>query len=186
MKLFKLLFLVVILLVGCGEEMQTLPKNSSDLQLENGVLFYKAEPFEGILFEKYEDRSFKKQISYTNGRKNGIEEWWHKNGQLSQKRYYSKGIKVKKHQGWWEDGRPKFEYHFNEEGAYHGKRKEWYRNGQIVRDFNYFDGKEVGKQRMWTDAGKIRANYEVKDGERYGLIGLKKCYTVTINENELQ
>ena len=90
------------------------------------------------------------------------------------------------HLGWWEDGTPKFEYHFNTKGAYEGKRKEWYKNGQLVRDFNYVSGKEVGSQRMWAKNGKIRANYEVKNGERFGLIGLKKCYTVNANSNVLQ
>lgn len=186
MKFLKTLFILYFLLVGCERNVQMLSKNAQGLLLENGVLFYKTKRFKGIVFEKYEDGSFKKQINYDNGRKDGQEEWWYGNGQLSQKRYYSEGVKVGKHKGWWEDGGPKFVYRFNKEGAYHGKRKEWSRNGQMVRDFNYVDGKEVGKQRMWTDAGKIRANYVVKDGERFGLIGLKKCYTVTIDENELQ
>ena len=39
---------------------------------------------------------------------------------------------------------------------------------------------------MWKDDGTIKANYEVVNGERFGLIGLKKCYTVTVNEDEVK
>ncbi len=186
MNAFKTLVALFVFLVGCRQEIQMIAKNDPGFQLENGVLFYKSQRFNGVLFEKYEDGSFKKQIPYENGRKDGREQWWYGNGQLSQRRYYEDGVKVGNHQGWWEDGSAKFEYSFNSTGAYHGKRKEWYRNGQMVRDFNYLNGKEIGKQQMWTDAGKIRANYVVKDGERFGLIGLKKCYTVTVDKTELQ
>ena len=45
--------------------------------------------------------------------------------------------------------------------------------------FNYINGKEAGKQLLLKSNGNIKANYEVVNGERFGLIGLKKCYTVT-------
>ena len=34
--------------------------------------------------------------------------------------------------------------------------------------------------------GAIKANYIVVNEERYGLIGLKKCYSVTSDKNEIQ
>jgi antitoxin component YwqK of YwqJK toxin-antitoxin module len=53
-------------------------------------------------------------------------------------------------------------------------------------DFNYKNGKETGSQRLWKPDGSIKANYEVVNGERFGLIGLKKCYTVTVDKNEIK
>ena len=79
-----------------------------------------------------------------------------------------------------------FEYHFNKKGEFHGIVKEWYKSGQIFRDFNYFAGKELGRQRMWKYDGTIKANYEVVNRDRFGLIGLKKCYTVTVNKDEIE
>ena len=35
---------------------------------------------------------------------------------------------------------------------------------------------------LWDLNGNIKANYEVINGERYGLIGLKKCFTVFDNK----
>lgn len=183
--------LVFILCLGfsflsCEGEGLVVDKTSAELELENGVLHHKNVPFNGTLVSKYDEASNKMQLQYVNGRKDGVEKKWHYNGELAQERFYSKGIKIENHSGWWEDGTKKFEYHFNEKGEYHGSRKEWYANGQLVRDFNYSNGKEIGSQRMWADNGKIRANYEVKNGERFGLIGLKKCYTVNTDSNELQ
>ena len=36
-------------------------------------------------------------------------------------------------------------------------------------------GYEEGSQKAWWQNGVIRANYVVKNGRRYGLIGLKLC-----------
>jgi antitoxin component YwqK of YwqJK toxin-antitoxin module len=186
MRFLVLLIGLVSMLVSCEGEALVVDKLSTDFTLVNGVLYYQNNPFEGLLVSTYTDGSFKMKLQYVEGRKDGYEKQWHPNGELSQSRWYSQGIKVNNHLGWWQDGTPKFEYHFNIKGEYEGSRKEWYQNGQLVRDFNYTSGKEIGSQRMWTDSGKIRANYEVRNGERFGLIGLKKCYTVKTDSNELQ
>ena len=39
---------------------------------------------------------------------------------------------------------------------------------------------------MWKYDGTIQANYEVVNRDRFGLIGLKKCYTVTVNKDEIE
>jgi hypothetical protein len=36
----------------------------------------------------------------------------------------------------------------------------------------------VGQQRMWWPDGTLRANYVVRDGRRYGLLGAKGCVSV--------
>jgi len=172
--------------LSCEREALVVDKTSSELELINGTLYYQKNLFKGLLVSKYDDASFKMKLQYVAGRKDGLEQQWHPDGLLSQRRAYSQGIKIGNHLGWWEGGVQKFDYQYNEKGEYDGSRKEWYKNGQLVRDFNYSNGKELGSQRMWTDSGKIRANYEVKNGERFGLIGLKKCYTVNTDSNELQ
>ncbi len=184
---FLVLFIVLVsMLVSCKGKYLVVDKSNTELTVVNGVLYYQNNPFEGLLVSTYANTSFKMKLQYVAGRKDGYEKQWYPNGKPSQSRWYSQGIKINNHLGWWKDGTPKFEYHFNTKGEYEGSRKEWYPNGQLVRDFNYASGKEIGSQRMWTDGGKIRANYEVRNGERFGLIGLKKCYTVKTHSNELQ
>nr|WP_299383421.1 hypothetical protein [Allomuricauda sp.] len=171
---------------SCEQETWVVDDTNPELKLINGVLHYKNTPFWGTLISTYDDGSLKMELQYRDGRKHGFEKRWHPQGQLAQRRQYAHGIKIGNHKGWWEDGSKKFDYQFNDHGAYHGNRKEWYRNGQQLLDFNYLNGKEAGKQRMWTDNGKIRANYEVRNGERFGLLGIKKCYTVNTDANVLR
>ena len=157
-----------------------------DLKLDNGVLFYKEVSFSGVLVEYYDAEKLKSRIEYFEGKKHGSEKQWYVNGNELIERFYKAGFKTGVHKSWREDGTQKFEYHFNEKGEFHGIVKEWYKNAQIFRDFNYVFGKEVGLQRMWKNDGTIKANYEVVNGERFGLIGLKKCYTVTVHEDDLK
>ncbi|CAZ97394.1 hypothetical protein Q4603_20625 [Zobellia galactanivorans] len=186
MRVQAILFCLYFCLFSCSREDLVVDKASAELELVNGVLYYQGKPFNGLLVSKYDASTFKMKSEYVEGRKQGYEKQWYPNGQLSQSRMYSEGIKTGKHLAWWEDGTPKFIYRFNEKGEYDGNRKEWYRNGNLILDFNYSNGKEAGSQRMWTDNGKIRANYTVKNGDRFGLIGLKKCYNVNADLNELQ
>ena len=77
-------------------------------------------------------------------------------------------------QAWWSNGKQKFIYHFAD-GLFAGELKEWNVEGQINKQFNYLAGQEEGSQKMWWDNGTIRANYVIKSGKKYGLIGLKLC-----------
>lgn len=166
--------------------LKTVDAFDENLKLDNGVLFYNKVPFEGLLVSYYEPEKLKSKIEYVGGKKHGFENQWYKNGEKLIERFYKAGFKTGTHKSWWEDGMLKFEYHFNEKGEFHGIVKEWYKNAQVFSDFNYVNGKEVGSQRMWKNNGTIKANYEVVNGERFGLIGLKKCYTVTVNENDIK
>ncbi|OEK07597.1 hypothetical protein A8C32_17525 [Flavivirga aquatica] len=184
----KYLALFICLFYSCNSaerSRKTLDVLDSNLRLENGVLFYKKTPFNGELVAKYENEKLKSKIEYLGGRKHGYEKQWYDDGTKFMERYYSKGFKTGTHKAWWHNGILKFEYHFNNKGEYHGSVKEWYKTGQLFRKFNYKKGKEVGSQRLWKIDGAIKANYEVVNGERYGLIGLKKCYKVTVNSDDI-
>lgn len=149
-------------------------------------MFYNESPFEGQLVAKYVSGTVKSKIDYVDGKRHGCETQWYKNGAKLLERFYIKGFKTGVHRSWWESGHLKFEYHFNDKGEFHGLVKEWYKSEQIFRDFNYNQGKESGSQRLWKPDGTIKANYEVVNGERFGLIGLKKCYMVTVNKDDIE
>lgn len=165
---------------------QIVDASDENLNLENGILFYNEIAFKGQLRTYYQTDILKSKIEYKDGKKHGSENQCYNNGDKQTERFYKEGFKTGIHKSWWADGKQKFEYHFNEKGEFHGLVKEWYKNGQLFRDFNYVNGKEVGSQRMWKNDGTIKANYEVVNGERFGLIGLKKCYTVTLDSDEVK
>ncbi len=117
--------------------------------------------------------------SYYKGIEEGIHKKWYSNKQIAEIRFYHLGKKMGKHIGFWENGNPKFEFYFTN-GEHQGIAKEWYNNGKPYRTFHYEKGYEEGSQKMWWENGTIRANYVVKNGRRYGLIGLKLC----MNQND--
>lgn len=163
---------------------QLVLSQDENLKLVNGVLNYNDTPFSGALVSYFNETNLKSKIQYRNGRKDGFEKRWNNNDVLIEERFYIKGNKSGIHKGWWGYNNPKFEYVFNNRGMYNGNVKEWYENGQLYRSFNYEEGKEVGSQRLWKIDGTIKANYEVVNGERFGLIGLKKCFQVTVGVDE--
>ncbi|MDO5969710.1 hypothetical protein Q4Q35_07810 [Flavivirga aquimarina] len=186
-KLIYIIFFTGVL-YACNtvKHKQIIEASDSNLKLNNGVLLYKGLPFTGNLQAYYVDKILKYDIEYVDGKKEGYEKYWFRNGSKSIERYYTKGHKSGVHKAWWNDTVLRFEYHFNNKGEYHGIVKEWYKTGQLFKMFNYLNGKEVGSQRLWKIDGTIKANYEVVNGERFGLIGLKKCYTVTTNSDEIR
>lgn len=173
---------------SCGpdREIYVIDAQHHELLLNNGVLMYKEQPFNGILEDYYSNGLKKVEVMYDDGRKHGVETQWYFDGAIAARRHYFEGKKSGLHKGFWENGNNKFIYQFNNMGAYDGNIKEWYRSGEIMRDFNYVNGKENGSQKMWMQNGSIRANYEVVNGERFGLIGLKKCYQVTTGSDEIK
>jgi antitoxin component YwqK of YwqJK toxin-antitoxin module len=95
-------------------------------------------------------------------------------GALMEMRNYHAGRKTGIHKGWWENGKMKFLYHFKND-MYHGAVQEWTEEGRPFRFFNYYEGQEEGLQRQWWPDGAVRANYVVRDGEQFGIIGRKIC-----------
>lgn len=159
-------------------------EENKQLQISNGILYYNDAPFKGLITSFDEINQTKNKTNYLHGLKDGEQRKLFMNDSVAEIRFYKEGIKVGIHKSWWENGQQKFEYPFNKKGAYDGAIKEWYRNGQLVKAFNYVNGKEDGSQKMWLSNGNIRANYTVINDERFGLIGLKKCYSVKINDEK--
>ena len=146
---------------------------------KRGVQFlYNDKPFSGFLMEYGKEGQVLVKSGYLNGTLNGPSIRFYEDGSLQEKRFYADNKKEGIHKAWWPNGNQKFEYHFLN-GLHEGVLNEWYANGQPLRQFNYVAGKESGPQKMWEIDGRVRANYVVRDGHIYGLIGLKNCKSVS-------
>ena len=157
-------------------------EKDSELHMQNGVLYHQKSKFTGILKSFDPVNLTNNTVGYLHGRKEGEERKLFQNNELAELRFYRGGVKIGTHKSWRANRQQKFEYSYNNSGMYHGVVKEWYPDGQLLKEFHYFDGKEVGTQKMWASNGDIKANYTVVGGERFGLIGLKKCYPVAIKD----
>ena len=153
-------------------------KTDTRLQRAGGLLYYAGIPFSGHLLARYENDAIKSTTPYDQGKAYGLAQGWYPDGAKKFVRWYQRGKKEGTHVGWWDNGATQFVYHF-QNGLHEGNAKEWYPNGLRYRDFNYASGKESGAQQMWYQDGTLRANYVVKDGRRYGLIGSKPCASKT-------
>ena len=187
-KVYKYSFLILFCtFFSCSNEAELeVLASDKNLNLQNGILSYNDSPFRGTIVSYHEAGNLKYSAEYLDGQKHGQERKWYSNESLAEERFYTNGRKSGIHIAFWPNGNKKFVYHFNTIGEYNGNVKEWFKTGELMRDFNYISGKESGSQRMWNVDKSIRANYEVVNGERFGLIGLKKCYQVTVGSNEIK
>ena len=153
--------------------------NEKQLKIKQDTILYNDKLFTGIVFSLYPNKDTASIQSYFNGVEEGFQKKWYLNHQLQEERFYINGKKEGVHKGWWPDGKQKFIFElYNNE--YNGEFKEWYSSGLLAKQFHYKNGQEEGSQKLWWDNGSVRANYVIKNGKKYGLIGLKLC----INPND--
>jgi antitoxin component YwqK of YwqJK toxin-antitoxin module len=181
-----LLTLFASIMFGCNNEQESatanvpyvyVQSNNALLHQHEGRLYYNGKPFSGYSIETFENGDTARITPYINGKEEGWAKAFYTNKQIAEERFYVHGKKEGIHKGWWPNAKPKFEYHFlNDE--HQGELKEWFSNGRLSRVFHYSKGYENGSQKMWWENGDIRANYFVKNGERYGLIGQKLCRNI--------
>ncbi|KPM47100.1 hypothetical protein AFM12_17610 [Jiulongibacter sediminis] len=154
----------------------------SRLKKEKGILHLNQRAFSGYLVTYLNDGQLISKTGYLNGKLEGVSQKWAAEGQLTEERYYHQNQRTGRHVGYFENGQKRFEYDFNR-GLPIGTHKEWLEDGQLYSISNYnSDGQPEGEQKLYFPSGKTRANYVVKNGRRYGLLGAKGC----MGENERQ
>lgn len=151
----------------------------SDPQIKSihDSVYYKQIPFSGMLIELSKTDTLM-QVTYLNGIKDGYAKRWHSNKLLAEERLFRQGKKEGIHKGWWPNGNPQFEFAISND-EYQNEFKEWNEAGSLIKFFHYKNGHEEGSQQLWYNDGKVRANYVIKDGRRFGLLGTKNCVNVS-------
>jgi len=194
---FSLLFIIV----SCNNAVEkkenkpepkiakTIPANyindgDSSFARRQDTVFYQGNYFTGYRFSLYANGDSEFIKGYFNGVEEGFQKKWYPGKQLAEERFYINGKKEGIHRGWWPGGKPKFLFTVvNDE--YEGEFMEWNSPGLLCKKFHYANGQEEGSERLWWDNGTVRANYVVRNGKKYGLIGLKICnnpYDSVINK----
>lgn len=183
-------YIVLLLLAvsGCNKKKEIIPElriakivpgkyiNAADSGFVNqqDTVYYQNKYFTGYRFLLYHPGDTAFVQSYFNGVEESYQRKWYANRQIAEERFYINGKKEGIHKGWWPDGKEKFVFEaINNE--YEGEFKEWYASGVLAKQFHYVNGQEEGSERLWGDNGTVRANYVIRNGKKYGLIGLKTC-----------
>ncbi len=156
-----------------------LDKNDLRLRVENGLLLWDNSPFSGTLYSLDQNNVDTLSLSsYRSGWEHGEWKQFYEGGQLKERRFFNNGLKACEYVAWWPNGKKQLHYIF-ENGEYESTCREWNNEGTLIKLANYKKGYEEGLQQLWYDNGKVRANYVIKDGRRYGLLGTKNCINVS-------
>ncbi|CAN5332074.1 hypothetical protein BH09BAC2_BH09BAC2_07760 [soil metagenome] len=183
--LLPIKFIILIFFCSCNaavKETSALPMaNSVHAQItnSNGIILSKGKPFTGVLFTLYPETSDTAAIQqFENGKEDGEWRKYYPDRSIKEIREFLNGYKTGMCRAWWPNGKKMFESRFlNDE--YEGAYLEWNMNGLLIKKMNYIAGHEEGNQQWWYDNGKIKANYIIKNGRRFGLLGTKNCVNVS-------
>ena len=83
----------------------------SFLQIHQDTVFFQDKKFSGTIFNLYPNGDTSMLAHYFNGLEQGDFKKWYPNKQLAESRSFEAGKKMGKHIGFWEDGKPKFEFY---------------------------------------------------------------------------
>jgi len=72
---------------------------------DDGLMMYESVPFSGVSVSHYPDGQLESKNSYSNGKQDGIHEWYDNNGQLRSKTSYSNGKLDGIHEWYHRDGK---------------------------------------------------------------------------------
>lgn len=111
---------------------------------------------------------------FFNGLPEGRQVAWSEQGVPVSSAFFINGKKEGLQQTWWPDKTPQLRY-WTSDNEYEGAFLEWNSAGVLIKQFHYLQGHESGHQRLWWDNGTVRANYVIRNGRKYGLLGLKLC-----------
>ncbi|WP_163401072.1 toxin-antitoxin system YwqK family antitoxin [Flavobacterium fluviatile] len=190
-------FFVCLFIISCNQSPNEVPKRLAQkipsiykLATDEGFYFkqdtllFNNEKFSGKQYVLYPSKDTAFVKSYLKGMLEGIQKQWYSNGILAEERLYVANKKEGLHKGWWENGKPKYTYPFYNDEL-EGEVKEWYATGQLFKWFHYKKGYEEGSERLWYEDGSVRANFVIKNGKKYGLIGIKLCKNPYENTDKL-
>lgn len=183
--LVSLLFFSV--LFACNSEVKKTVKteiislniDSARFESRNGIIFLNNKTFSGKVNTLYQNSKDTLEVKeYLNGKEHGTWKKFYAHHQIYELRYFDNGSKIGNLRSWWPNGKKQMDFHFKN-NEYDGTCREWNIEGNLILELNYKNGYEDGSQKMFYNNGKVRANYVVKDGRRFGLLGTKNCINVS-------
>lgn len=153
--------------------------DNAQISFENTGVFYQGKPFSGTLFRlDPQTQDTLKFESYLKGNRHGKWIQYFPGHVLKEIRTFDQGKKTGVFVQYFPTGKKQQEYHFQND-EYQGLAREWNERGILIREMHYDAGHEEGSQKLFYDNGRVRANYVMKNGRRFGLLGTKNCVNVS-------
>lgn len=178
-------YILLILFVSCGidsEPVISILTNNPKLRRAENTVYYDGKRFTGVVRTSIDDKLNELFMEVKNGLMDGKYQEWNSDHIIQSDRRYKKGVEHGLQKGFHHDGTLSYEYNCYE-GERVGDYKEYYPNGNL-HIYKYLeDGKEI-KTKINDLEGKVIANYVLKDGRYYGLMGSSSCYSVLDAEKQ--
>lgn len=181
----KPVWLALWCLVACRpdhKQSSTLPlldRDNPTFSVNGELLYYNQRPYTGGAFALHPQSDDTLMTAfYRFGALHGCCKKLYPSGALKEMRYFNSGKKHGKQVAYWSNGNKRFEFTAYQD-AYSGVLREWSESGRLLHLATYAYGQEEGRQTLWYDNGKVRANYIIRNGKRYGLLGTKNCKNVS-------
>ncbi len=171
LNIITLLIPVLCIFSGCSDRM--LPANDSRLSEKGGLKYLNGNPYTGEIVTFFDGGLPESSVEYRDGKKDGTEKIWYKNGKLLAERKYSDGKREGIHKGWHTDGEIRFYFSFKDD-RFEGENWTWYPNGQTETYSKFENGIQLG-YKHWRSDGKIYMNYVMDGFERIGMYGSRLC-----------
>ena len=147
-RLWVILF--VLFFVGCSKPIK------KESFIDKGGLKYHPETkelYSGEVFSFYMGGNKKSETTYKDGKKDGLDTYWHENGQ----KFHESTFKNGKQDGlltMWYDNGQKWEEGTFKDGKQDGLFTEWYENGQKKSEMNFKYGNYDGLLTIWYENGQ--------------------------------
>ena len=158
-------------------------KSEVELRPNEGLVYYKNQPFTGRVMEYYSNGMLAEEIQFQEGIKHGIYQKWFADGTLSYTSTYLNGLPDGISRSWWSNGNLRSEVR-QVKGKLDGLQTQWYKSGAKFKERNMNMGLEEGMQRSWRENGKVYNNYEAKHGRIFGLKRASLCFQ--LDDEEIQ
>jgi antitoxin component YwqK of YwqJK toxin-antitoxin module len=160
-------------LSGALSASELVDSNSTELTRQGQIWLFKGEPFTGEV-RRIEDDGvitiLPLKIGFVTGNVRGTAP----NGVLRREGLFKKSMPIGLHRTWWPDGKKQSENYYLD-GIPEGEARTWYASGNPYELHSYKKGQESGVQQVWFEDKRLKANYEIRNGRRYGNFGAMGC-----------
>lgn len=155
---------VALLMVGCGNEKGIV--DATKLLDRNGIKYLPNEdmPFTGQAVSFYENWQKKSEVTYKEGKQEGLYTFWLNNGKKYQQQHYEDGQKIGIFREWYPSGQKKWEGIYKEDKP-NGLWTLWYENGNKWREGNRKGYENIGLWIYFNDDGTEKSRRTYKNGK---------------------
>lgn len=137
----------------------------SEVKFDKGLFYYEGKLFTGIGITMWNEKQLKSEITFKNGKIDGVVRSFHENGKLQSQRFWKEGKGHGEFKVYSETGQ------LLEEGAFKNGQmdsvwKKYFESGKLKAEMSYTEGKLNGVVKEYDETGKLKLQATYKEGKK--------------------